>query len=31
MLGEHNEEVLGGLLGKSEEEIAELVAAGVVG
>ena len=31
MLGEHNEEVLSGLLGKSQEEIAELVAAGVVG
>ena len=31
MLGEHNEEVLGGLLGKSQDEIAELVAAGVVG
>ena len=31
MLGEHNEEVLSELLGKSQEEIAELVAAGVVG
>ena len=31
MLGEHNEEVLSGLLGKSQEEIAGLVAAGVVG
>ena len=31
MLGEHNEEVLQGLLGKSREEIAELVAAGVIG
>ncbi len=31
MLGEHNEEVLSGLLGKSQEEIADLVAAGVVG
>ncbi|MDE2967524.1 MAG: CoA transferase [Chloroflexota bacterium] len=31
MLGEHNEEVLSGLLGKSQEEIAELIAAGVVG
>ena len=31
MLGEHNEEVISGLLGKSEEELAELVAAGVVG
>ncbi len=31
MLGEHNEEVLQGLLGKSREEIAELVAAGAIG
>ena len=31
MLGEHSEEVLGGLLGKSPDEIAELFAAGVVG
>ena len=31
MLGEHNEEVLSGLLDKSQDEIAELVAAGVVG
>ncbi len=31
MLGEHNEEVLGGLLDKTQDEIAELVAAGVVG
>ena len=31
MLGEHNEEILSGLLGKSAEEIAELIAAGVVG
>jgi crotonobetainyl-CoA:carnitine CoA-transferase CaiB-like acyl-CoA transferase len=31
MLGEHNQEVLSSLLGKSEIEIAELVAAGVVG
>ena len=31
MLGEHNEEVLSGLLGKSTDEIAELIASGVVG
>jgi crotonobetainyl-CoA:carnitine CoA-transferase CaiB-like acyl-CoA transferase len=31
MLGEHNEDVLSGLLGKSGDEIAELIAAGVVG
>ena len=31
MLGEHNEIILSGLLGKSEAAIAELIAAGVVG
>ena len=31
MLGEHNEAILSGLLGKSEAAIAELIAAGVVG
>ncbi len=31
MLGEHNEEILSGLLGKTGDEIAELIAAGVVG
>ena len=31
MLGEHNEEILSALLGKSGDEIAELIAAGVVG
>ena len=31
MLGEHNEEILSGLLGKNAEEIADLIAAGVVG
>ena len=31
MLGEHNEAILSGLLGKSEEAVAELIAAGVVG
>ena len=31
MLGEHNEDILSGLLGKTSDEIAELVAAGVVG
>ena len=30
-VGEHNEEVLGGLLGYSEEEIATLYADGVIG
>ncbi len=31
LFGEHNEETLGGLLGLSQEEIAELEAAGIVG